>query len=90
MRLASCPRCGKPNETLHDGQDRLVSAVSAYDTANNSGRVLGKQKRCGPGAEMPVRSGGALSLIEQHDEWLRQCGWYDIVSGAGRELDGRG
>ena len=21
-----------------------------------------------------------LSLIEQHDEWLKDCGWYDIIT----------
>ena len=60
--------------------NRLVSAVSAYDTANNTAAFLEKANALWPGAEVTLRSKRALSLIEQHDEWLRECGWYEIIT----------
>ena len=29
---------------------------------------------------MTLRSKRVLSLIEQHDEWLKDRGWYDIIT----------
>jgi hypothetical protein len=30
--------------------------------------------------EVTLRSKRVLSLIEQHDEWLKDRGWYDIIT----------
>ena len=30
--------------------------------------------------EVTPRSKRVLSLIEQHDEWLKDRGWYDIIT----------
>jgi hypothetical protein len=34
--------------------------------------------------EVTLRSKRVLSLIEQHDEWLKGSGWFDIIT---RTLD---
>ena len=79
MRLASCPRCGKPRPAFNG---RTVSCQRCRHTIQltTAAAFLEKANALWPGAEVTLRSKRALSLIEQHDEWLRECGWYEIIT----------
>jgi hypothetical protein len=41
---------------------------------------LEKANALWPDMEVTLRSKRVLSLIEQHDEWLKDRGWYDIIT----------
>ena len=61
-------------------ENSLVPAVPADDAALNSDGLSGKGERAvaGCGSDTAIEAG--VGLIEQHDEWLRDRGWYDIIT----------
>jgi hypothetical protein len=79
MRIASCPRCGKPRPVF-DG--RTVSCQRCRQTIQlaTASAFLEKANALWPDAEVTLRSKRVLNLIEQHDEWLKDRGWYDIIT----------
>jgi uncharacterized Zn finger protein (UPF0148 family) len=83
VRLASCPHCGKPRLAF-DG--KTVSCQRCLHTTQLSTATsfVEKANSLWPDAEVTLRSKRVLSLIEQHDEWLKDHGWFDIIT---RTLD---
>ena len=79
MRIASCPRCGKPRPAF-DG--RTVSCQRCRQTTQLSTAMafLEKANALWLDTEVTLRSKRVLSLIEQHDEWLKDRGWYGIIT----------
>ena len=80
IRIASCQRCGKPRPAF-DG--KTVSCQRCRQTTQLSTATtpfLEKANALWLDAEVTLRSKRVLSLIEQHDEWLKDRGWYDIIT----------
>jgi hypothetical protein len=83
MRLASCPRCGKPGPAF-DGKTVSCQQCRQATQLSTATPFLEKANALWPDMEVTLRSKRVLSLIEQHDEWLKYRGWYDIIT---RRLD---
>ena len=83
VRFASCPRCGKPRPAF-DGKTVSCQRCRQSTQLSTATPFLEKANALWPGHEMTLRSKRVLSLIEQHDEWLKDRGWYDIIT---RTLD---
>ena len=79
MRLASCPRCGKPRPAF-DGKTVSCQRCRQVTQLSTATAFLEKANALWPGAEVTLRSKRVLSLIEQHDEWLKDCGWYNTIT----------
>jgi hypothetical protein len=83
MRLASCPRCGKPRPAF-DGKTVSCQRCWQVTQLSTTTPFLEKANALWPDMEVTLRSKRVLSLIEQHDEWLKGSGWFDIIT---RTLD---
>src|SRR5215831_13073215 len=83
MRLFSCPRCGKPRPAF-DGKTVSCQRCRQATQLSTATEFLEKANALWPDAEVILRSKRVVSLIEQQDEWLKDCGWYDIIT---RTLD---
>ena len=80
VRLASCPRCGKPRPSF-DSHTVTCQRCQQTTQLTTSAAFLKKANALWPEADVTLRSNKrVLSLIEQHDEWLKECGWYDIIT----------
>ena len=79
MRLASCPRCGKPGPAF-DGKTVSCQQCRQATQLSTATLFLEKANALWPDMEVTLRSKRVLSLIEQHDEWLKDRGWYDIIT----------
>ena len=79
MRLASCPRCGKPGPAF-DGKTVSCQQCRQAIQLSTATPFLEKANALWPDMEVTLRSKRVLSLIEQHDEWLKDRGWYDIIT----------
>jgi hypothetical protein len=79
MRVASCPRCGKPRPPF-DGKTVSCQRCRQATQLSTATPFLEKANALWPDAEVTLRSKRLLSLIEQHDEWLKDCRWYDIIT----------
>ena len=79
MRLASCPRCGKPRPVF-DGKTVSCQRCRQATQLSTATPFQEKANALWPDAEVTLRSKRVLSLIEQHEEWLKDRGWYDIIT----------
>ena len=61
-------------------EDSLVPAMPPGDTALDGDAISGKGECAVARHGITLRSKRVLSLIEQHDEWLKDRGWYDIIT----------
>ena len=80
MRLASCPRCGKPRPKF---DHHLVSCARCGQVTQltRASAFLEKANALWPEAEVTLRTRKrVLSLIEQHDEYLKARGDDDIIT----------
>ena len=75
LREATSGFDGKTVSCQRCRQATQLSTASAF---------LEKANALWPDTEVTLRSKRVLSLIEQHDEWLKDRGWYDIIT---RTLD---
>ena len=81
MRLASCPRCGKPRPSF-DGHTVSCQRCQLATQLTTVAAFLEKVETLWPDSEATLRSKRVLGLIEQHDEWLQDRGWYDTITAA--------
>jgi hypothetical protein len=79
MRMASCPRCGKPRPSF-DRHTVSCDRCKQITQLTTSSAFLERANALWPEAEVTLRSKRVLSLIEQRDEWLKDRGWYDIIT----------
>ena len=79
MRVAGCPRCGKPRPAF-DGKTVSCQRCRQATQLSTASAFLERANALWPDAEVTLRSKRLLSLIEQHDEWLKDRGWYDIIT----------
>jgi hypothetical protein len=79
MRLASCPRCGKPRPAF-DGKTVSCQRCRQVTQLSTATLFLEKANALWPEAEVTLRSKRVLTLIEQHDVWLKDRGWYAIIT----------
>jgi hypothetical protein len=86
MRVASCPRCGKPRPAF-DVRSATVSCQRCRQTTQltKSSEFLKKVDELSLEAEITMRSKRVADLIQQHDEYLKERGDYDIITAT---LDG--
>jgi hypothetical protein len=80
MRIASCPRCGKPRPAF-DGKTvscQRCRQTTQFSTATTA--FLEKASALWPDAEVTLRSKRVADLILQHDEWLKERGDYDTIT----------
>jgi hypothetical protein len=80
MRIASCPRCGKPRPAF-DGKTvscQRCRQTTQFSTATTT--FLEKASALWLNAEVTLRTKRAADLILQHDAWLRERGDYDIIT----------
>jgi hypothetical protein len=61
-------------------ENSLVPALPPGDTVFDGDALSRGSEALWPDAEVTLRSKRVLSLIEQHDEWLKDRGWYDIIT----------
>jgi hypothetical protein len=79
MRIASCPRCGKPRPAF-DGKTVSCQRCRQVTQLSTATAFLEKANALWPDMEVTLRSKRVLSLIERHDEWLKDRRWYDIIT----------
>jgi len=79
MHLTSCPRCGNPRPAF-DGKTASCQRCCQVTQLSAAAPLLERANALWPDAEVTLRSKRVLSLIEQHDEWLKDRGWYDIIT----------
>ena len=79
MRMASCPRCGKPQPAF-DGRMVECQRCKCTTQLTTSSVFLEKANALWPNAEVTIRAKRIASLIEQHNEYLKRRGWYDIIT----------
>jgi hypothetical protein len=80
MRIASCPRCGKPRPAF-DARSATVSCQRCRQTTQlTKSEFLKKVDELWPEAEITLRSKRVAVLIQQHDEYLKERGDYDIIT----------
>ena len=90
MRIASCPRCGKPRPTF-DGKTVSCQRCRQATQLSTATPFLEKANALWPDTEVTLRSKRVLSLIEQHDEWLKdlECARAIFASEKNRRPRGR-
>ena len=81
MRIASCPRCGKPRPAF-DARSATVSCQRCRQTTQltKSSEFLKKVDELWPEAEITLHSKRVADLIRQHDEYLKERGDYGIIT----------
>ena len=79
MRIASCRRCGKPRPAF-DGKTVSCQRCRQATQLSTASAFLERANALWRDAEVTLRSKRVLTLIEQHDEWLKDRGWYDIIT----------
>ena len=86
MRVANCPRCGKPRPAF-DVRSATVSCQRCRQTTQltKSSELLKRVDELWPEAEITLRSKRAAELIQQHDAYLKERGDYNIITAT---LDG--
>jgi hypothetical protein len=80
MRMASCPRCGKPRPAF-DGKTvscQRCRQPTQLSTATTT--FLEGTNALWPGIEVTLRSKKVTNLIAQHDAYLKRRGWCDIIA----------
>src|ERR1700733_11241456 len=70
MRIASCPRCGKPRPAF-DGKTVSCQRCRQATQLSTASAFLERANALWRDAEVTLRSKRVLTLIEQHDEWLK-------------------
>lgn len=83
MRIASCPRCGKPRPAF-DGHTVSCQRCRQTTQLTTASAFLEKANALWPDAEVVLRSKRVADVIAQHDERLKDRGWFDIIT---RTLD---
>src|ERR1700733_5170433 len=73
MRIASCPRCGKPRPAF-DGKTVSCQRCRQATQLSTASAFLERANALWRDAEVTLRSKRVLTLIEQHDEWLKAQG----------------
>ena len=80
MRIASCLHCGKPRPSF-DGRTASCQRCRKTTQVSTASAFLARVDAMWPEAEVTLRARKrVLSLIEQHDEYLRARGDYDIIT----------
>jgi uncharacterized Zn finger protein (UPF0148 family) len=79
MRMASCPRCGKPQPAF-DGRTVECQGCQQTTQLTTTSVLLEKANALWPDVEVTLRSKRVADLIDQHNEWLKKRGWYDIIT----------
>jgi hypothetical protein len=79
VRVASCPRCGKPRPAF-DGKTVSCQRCRQTTQLSTGTPFLEKADPLWPEAEVTLRSKRVADLILQHDEWLKDRGDYDIIT----------
>ena len=81
MRLASCPRCGKPRPKFDAIASFRVQRCGQVTQLTRASAFWKRRTPCGRRAEVTLRTRKrVLSLIEQHDEYLKARGDDDIIT----------
>jgi hypothetical protein len=62
-----CAWCGIRKGKLTETE---IKTLESYEKAN----------ALWPGIDVTLRSKRVAELIKQHDQYLRKCGWYDVIT----------
>ena len=79
MHLANCRHCGK-REPAFDGKTVTCQRSGNVTQLLAASDFLKKANVLWPGAEVTLRSARVARVIEEHDEYLKKRGWYDIIT----------
>ena len=79
MRIASCPHCGKPRPAF-DGRTVSCQRCRTPTQIAIASAFLARVDALWPNAEAVLRSKRVANLIEQHDEYLKERGDYEIIT----------
>ena len=79
MRIATCPRCGKPRPAF-DGKTVSCQRCRQTTQLSTATAFLEKANALWPGIEVTPRSKRMTDLIEEHDAYLKKRGDYDIIT----------
>jgi hypothetical protein len=80
MHIVSCPHCGQREPALNG---TLVTCPRCREVTQLSAAAdfLNKAEALWPGVEVTLRAKSRITkIIEQHDEYLKKRGDYDIIT----------
>ena len=82
MHLCALPVARAAGSHVRPSTASTVSCQRCRQTTplSTATAFLEKANALWPEAEVTLRSKRVLSLIEHHDDWLKDRGWYDIIT----------